>query len=547
MMAFLRDALIFFISALAVGALSFLRIPNQSFQQITAALLALMFILLSRIIFPNIQLIKSLPYRSLLLFLSSSFVQLLIISTGGFYSPFLIFIHLYTLGVSFFLNNRSSILFMLFAVLALGANTFYSSVTLTLLKNDPGPVILYLISFVVIVPIVYFLIHSYQFKDRLFEAIKEYAQVGEQREESILKSLQEIIIVTSSHLSILSANTTAEKVLHVTQAELLHQPLFNVIPIIDVGGNPIKPSSLSLDQLFTDKAARIIKGFFLQPKGDTKKKPVVIQVRGIYDSQKQINQLVFVITDEALQNDLQRHTDIEQAQQHYQALLNELKKVLTINRQNDSLLKTNLVEKIAEDIRLAFELEDHGLKENPNLEDIAYIGKQAMKKQYELAQALGVKLEFLILPENATERAVLDLKESTVLPALLPTSTFSVIVDKKWTQILVEKLLEIGLFLAAEKSGSVITITPHILSTGEKGALDITFPYPALSPREQTDLFQRYYGNLGTKSYLKAGSGLEGFIAKSVAERLGINLTVDSNRFSSKLTFRLEFNFQPPN
>ncbi|MCL4366391.1 PAS domain-containing protein [Patescibacteria group bacterium] len=538
------EIFIFFISSCLVLVLSYFKISTTIFQQVTAALLVFIFILLSRIIFPKIGLLKGPLSRLLLVLLSSSFVQLLIISTGGLYSPFLILIHLYTLGASFLLNTRSYLFFLLFSVIALGVNTFSNPDMLALFKNDPGPAILYMLSFIVIVPLAHFLIYNYRLKDKLFKTAKEYAQVGQQREESILVSLQEIIIVTNTQLQILSANTTAEKILHLSQSELAHQPLLKVLPLVDTANNPIQLSALSLDRLFTDKAARIIKGFSLQPQGETRKRPVIIQIRAIRSSQEKINQIVFIITDEALHNDLGKHSDIVKAQQHYEQLLNELKKALVLSHQNDALLRIELLQKIAEDILLAFELQDHPLRENVNFEDVAFIAKQVIKKRQELAQILGVSLELSIPRENVSEAAALDLQESTLPPSLQPISAFLYYLIKKWGSILIEKLLEIGILLASENRGAIIKIIPH-LSQEKKVALDITLPYRPLSFAEQSDLLQEYYGNLGIKTHLKSGSGLEGFIAKTLADRLGTMLTIDSNHFSSQLTFRLEFSTKP--
>src|SRR5437762_729826 len=94
----------FVISSVIPLYLSFRRVPTNVLMQMTAILLVVLLVL----IFTQTKKKVGGWVRILMLFLSSLFVQLLVLSSGGVYSPFLIVLHLYTLGISFLFNIRSS-------------------------------------------------------------------------------------------------------------------------------------------------------------------------------------------------------------------------------------------------------------------------------------------------------------------------------------------------------------------------------------------------------------------------------------------------------
>ena len=142
------EILIFLFSSLTICSLIYLRIPQSLLQALAAILLAAV-IIVSRIVFLKSKQLHGQLYRYLLLFISALFVQLLVITTGGFLSPFVILLYLFTLGISFLFNLQSSISFLVFSALTLTANIFLNSQMQAIFRDDPWSTILYFISFAI--------------------------------------------------------------------------------------------------------------------------------------------------------------------------------------------------------------------------------------------------------------------------------------------------------------------------------------------------------------------------------------------------------------
>lgn len=531
------ESLIFLLSTIAILTLNYFRIGNNVFQQITAFLLGLTLIFLTRFIFPRLELLRGRKLRLLLLFLSSSLVQFLVISTGGFYSPFLILLHLYTLGTSFLLNSRSPIGFLILAVIALGVNIFINPQAMSLFQTDPGPVILYTISFIAIIPLANLLIYSYHLKDTLFHTLKEYARIGEKREGSILTGLSEMVIVTDKDFNIISASEAVTKTLKLPTEEIISRNIFNILPLKDVTGTSVSSQNVSAQQI-TAGVAQIINNLSFQSKTDNWQRKVSLQIRPIADSQGAVNQIVFIIADASAE--VERHTDLSAARQKYQLLFKDLQQTLLAANLKEPAVKLEVLEKIEEDLQLAAELEDHPVEQRFNFYDIAYIARQVSENKQKLANSLGITLQFELSPKYLSERAMLDLIKTNLPEKQLPLSEFAVATNKKWAEIILQKLTDMALLLALEKKSSTVKIIPEIFEN-KAISINITFPHSPLSGIQKADLFKKYYGELGAKTHLSLGSGLEGFIAKTVADQLNLSLEVDFEIESSLLILSLKF------
>src|SRR4029077_8288995 len=100
----------------------------------------------------------------------------------------------------------------------------------------PWSVVLYFISFIVIIPLAQILTRNYHLKDAVSKMLSEYIKIEERREESILTGLSEMIIVTASDLKILSANNAAERALGLSDSELIQKPFLEACPLKDKDG-----------------------------------------------------------------------------------------------------------------------------------------------------------------------------------------------------------------------------------------------------------------------------------------------------------------------
>src|SRR3990170_8553514 len=121
-----KEFSLFFVSSLIVVALVYFKVPTSLLQQIIAMLLIILLLLSGRLFFTKPKPAESNLSHSILLFLGSLIIQLLVVSTGGFFSPFMILLHLFTLGTSFLLNLRTSISFLVLSILILIFSTLFN-------------------------------------------------------------------------------------------------------------------------------------------------------------------------------------------------------------------------------------------------------------------------------------------------------------------------------------------------------------------------------------------------------------------------------------
>lgn len=510
-------------------------------QQIIALLLAVLLIFSSKIIFSKNKEVKGNKIKKnhfLLLFISSFLVQALIISTGGFYSPFLIVLHLYTLGASFLLISKSSISFLGFSVGLLVVNILLNPQMLGLFQEDPGPVILYFVSFVVIIPLAQFLMYSYHIKDALSKILKEYIQLGEKREESILRGLSELVVVTDKDLNILSTNEAAEEALNLPTASIIRHPLLNILPLTDGNGSPATRQALSIDKIIADRATRIIDGFYFHFPAETKPHQVDVQIRPITDSSGEVDQIVVIVRDALAVNGAQKHTNLELAKTKRKILIEDLRKAFIRAKLNGQLAEVEVLNKVEEDILLATEIEDHPLKAEANFQDIAILCKQTIASKLQFAQSLGVHLQFALPKEEVAENALLNLSQTDFPKESLPGSTFTITVDRRWLEIAIQKLLDITILISSqEKNPQVLLSTCH--PDDKTINIAITTSCPETISGKQQNLLTEYYGDLGTNTGLSLGSGLEGFIAKTITDQLSIPLIIKVEGNPLSLTFLL--------
>lgn len=534
---FSKELAVLFSSSLLTIILIYLRTPTKVLQQIAIVILAILLILLGRFFITRSKSATEGVFRLILLFLSSVFVQFLVIATGGILSPFLILIHLYTLGASFLLNLRTAIVFFILTILVLVTNILSNQSLLNLLREDPGTTVLYVISFIVIVPLAQFLTSSYHFKDTLSRLLKEYIQLGEKREESILESLGELVFVVNTDLAIISVSGSVEKTLGLPKDNIIGHPLLDIVDLENEAGKKLIPANLSVNDLLIDKTSRIISGFYLKTnKGHPEQ--VIINMRPVTDSEGSVNQIVFIITNAVAASFLEKHSNIEQAQTRHQALIDNVRDALLKTHQEKIEASVEKLNKIEEDILTALEIEDHSVQEKTDFQDAALICQQIAGEKQAFARSLNTNLLFR-LPENeAGELAKLRMAAANTPPELLSNSEFTVLIDKRWLKIAISKLLDIAVLLSSGEQHREAQLT--ISKTGNL-SLNITISTfsPFLSEKEQTQLFQEYYGELGNKTNLKMGSGLEGFIAKSIINQLNLPLEIKSWGNPGRIQFTL--------
>lgn len=536
---FSRESFIFLLSSLISLTLIYYKTPTRVLQQIIITLLIAVLLLFNRFISSKVRPLLVGWGRLVILFLIATIIQLVVISTGGFLSPFLILLHLFIIGTSFLLNVRTSASFLVFSLVVLVANVWLNHNLFLLFKDDPFSIALYFVSFIVIIPLAQLLSKNYYIKDVLSKILSENLYLGQQREESIVQNLNELVLVTDKNLKILSVNQAVEQIVKMSVGQILGSSLFDILPIRYKGKDKPSPQNLSIEQILTDKATHIIDDFSLHRPGMVPN-PIRIQIHPVVDLKKEVSQLVFVLKERRLEHiysDI--HKDLDLAHKKHQAIFEEFIKTINQTKLNNLKVKAELLIKIEEDLLIAQEIEDHSVKENISFPDVAELCRNALALKKEFADSLNVITQFSLPAEESAEKSLLTLKDQQVPMEALRVSDFSVPIDPRWLQIILEKLLDLAILLASGQKPASVQI---LLSRKDIKTInvEIVSSYPAVPDKLQGELLSQYFGSLEKETNLHLGSGLEGFIAQTIAEQLKLPLLVRSLRYPTRLAFILE-------
>jgi PAS domain-containing protein len=504
-------------------ALTYFKLNVVNIQQILVVLLLIILLSYNKIFSQNKGLTQ-ISQKAMML-VGSLFVQLLVLSSGGFFSPFLVLIHLYTLGASFLVNLSSSLAFL---GLTLGLVLVYSQTNAQyhqLLISDIGSVLLYIASFVVIVPLSALVSKYYHLKDSLFNLVSKKFNVIQSQQELLLLGLKELVIITDRDLKVLSANEAFKNMYSITDTDLIHKKLFDLLALKDATGKEITEQDLQVHRVLLDHASRIVNGYYLYPSKSSAATKVIIQIRPVVSQENTVNQLMFILSEDQKQNQLS-HQDLNTAFIKQQGIKEQIFNNLSKDGRNFEVVKLfEILNNVDQEIFTAAEIDDHGIKPTNTFPDIAYICKKMVLEKTKLAYDQSVNLSFELPPSEEMEKVRLQLIDEQLTKTALPLSNFSLPVDEKWFRVLVGEVLNLAILLASSSSEKKIKFN---IGHSLKGiVIEVFTTAPTFTNRELSDLYTKYYPLLQGKLAATSSSGLEGFLAKEISTRLNIPMQIN--------------------
>lgn len=550
MLSLFLEPFLLLVSSLVSLAVVFYNIPTSTVQQAIAALLIILLIIINRSVLSRHQAISR-KFIDLIVFLVATFLQLLILSSGGFYSPFLILFHLFAIGSGFLLNLRIAIGFLVFAVSVLIINTlFLDKKLLMVFTNDPWAAVLYILSFIIIVPIFQVVVSRYHLKDTISKALTTQLKatdtqlkLSQKRHESLLGGLSDLAIVTNVHLRILSFNEITTRSLHLSSSELLGRSLFDVLFLKNIEGAMIDSQLLGIEKVLNDGLGFDVNNLLLYTKNSTLPKKVSIQIRPTTNLDGRIDQIVFIISGAFAENiHSQMFHNTEQAILRSESSLEELKNNLRDRGLEDLRARVELLGKAEKDILLASELEDHGVKPSLTLADIAELVQKVITREQSIATSLRVNLRLSFDPQFTARFMTLQLGNGQV-PVMMTSPYFTVAVEPKWFDLLMGKLVDLAIFLSSREKSPQVTVWLSYTNENVEVLVSTSCSLPLVG--RESLLLTEYYGDLGTQSGLSLGSGLEGYIAKSIATLLNIPIEVKYQPDLSSLALILKLSKKP--
>lgn len=533
--------MIFLLSTALTFLLSIKEIPIAILQQITIVLLLILVFLSKKILSAHSWGVTN-TFKLATLFLSAFLTQLFVFSTGGFYSPFLPLLHLYTLAVSFLISYQAGLVFITFSVTSLILASYLNPASLKIFQDDPATGVIYLISFVVVVPLAQLLSRNYQIKDKLVAALAKYLELGEARQETILQNVNESVVVTDKFLRVISVNTAFEKKFNVHSVDALKKDLLEVVPFAYSSGEKLAKEALLLDQLLINKTTILLKDYYV--KLPSKLEKAVIQITPTLSKDGEVEQIVFVITEAKLSQDINRHPAIEQALIRQKEVGEVLKKALMDLKHPELASYAKLFAKQEEDLLTLTEIEDHPVSEVVSILDTALLCKKKFEDCQDFAKTLNVPIAFDLPKGEESELAIFDIaKDKDVLSSEWGFSHFAVPIDQKWLGIIIQKLMELAILVSSsfEKPGVSLSL--------ERDEKEVVIKLAAnsskLDEQKLAECLTLYYGSLGQTTNLKLGSGLEGYIAKLLADELNLALSANWQDNPPQVIFSLKLAKNP--
>ncbi len=494
--------LTFILSSILAIALSYFKLQFSNIQHITTLIIVILLLTVNFLQNKKSQLLSSDASRLLLVFFSSLLTQNLVLSTGGFLSPLLILIHLYVLGTAFLISSNAAFSFMALAILALSVNSGIDPVARKLLLQDAFSVLVYAISFIVVIPLGIYLSRIYGLKDLVTKVLHQQIKLGSIREQSIISGLSEFVVVTDLNLLIISANDAVRKLTDRADSQIIGHHLLEVLRFVSGYGIPVSSSSWPLDSVIYKHLVQVINDQYLFIRSSIPTH-VSIQIRPIQNLDGGVHQLAFFISDKRLNPDHEL-SYLEQARSKNQALKIDLENSIKGLNNLKLLQKIELINKHEENFITAFEIENNPIKANLTLRNIRSLVEKTVLSETEFANLFYTSLHISIpSPDNLI---------SLVAP-----------VDVRWFDILVTNLLDLGILLTSSFPFKKVEIFFENSDQSVTVIFRILLPTSSLELSPE-DLLRPHYSESGLRTNLQLGSGIEGVIAKKIADNLNIQL-----------------------
>lgn len=539
-MLFLLEVFPLLLSSVLLLLLVLLKASITSLQQVVLTGVVILIIVLDRVVL-KVKSGVSFVLRLLLLFLISLSIQALVFSTGGFSSPFLILFHLFAISLGFLVDLKTATTFLLFALLTLVIATFLDERLKTVFSTDLGAIALYLLSFLAVIPLSRFVAQKYHLKDALSKLLTHQLSV----QKSVLEGLSDIVIITDTSLKILSFNEAATRGLRESPSELIGRSLLEILILKDFNEKLIDKNYLSIEHMLQDKTTRIVKNLLLYVRNSSIPRKVNIQIRPTVNLEGNIDQIACIISDsEGTAKDARRHQDLQEALLKHQAAVGDIYTNLVSRGMIDLARKASLFGKSENDILIALEMQDHGLEPVMEIKDTALILPKIIAIENLFAKSLGVTLRFKIDDKYIEEAAKFVPAGSQFSPSMVTSPFFTVPIDSKWLDLLMFKILDMTtLFVSATRFPLV-----EIFLSYDSQFVYVEFRINSdlVKFGEERLLFTEYYGRLGIGTNLRLGSGLEGYMAKTITTSLGIPLGIKMNNSEIIISLKLSKSPQTP-
>lgn len=530
MAQFLIQAAIFLIASLLSIGLIYVSKTYQFYQQLIPVLLILDIAIASRInsaTGPKLNLPKL-----IILLVSSLLVQTIVISSGGFYSPLLILLHIFTLGAILLLGSSSPIIFLASCLGVLIFHISYDKNLYQFFQNDPWAVAIYALSIVIVIPLALYLSHSNSVKTKFNNFLRDYIEMSEKRQKSIMTALSNMVIITDKELNIVSINIAVERLLRTSIHEVQGKPVSEVLFLKDSSGNRVPFDDLPIKQALSDKATHIAEGYSMETKIETLPKPITLQIRPLTNPSGEVTQIVFVLTDPLVKIGFNTHPTITDAVKKRDQLLNLLTNSSSPLSEMSAKQVIVLITHLEEDILTVQEMEDHPLQEVIGFVDLVTLIKQVLSGKSFFYLSVGNVPELKYEDGDKSEAAFLNLHMEQL--GQLNFSKYTAAIDSYLLKLILEKILDFSVVATGNFAKPQINLS--LIPDNIK--IEVTFPQSSLTQKDLSSLFIKNYPGMKLAT-LQNSSGLEGYIAGRISRAIALPIETTLNTYKKTITITL--------
>lgn len=467
------------------------------------------------------------------------FVYLLISATGAISSPFLLSTHLFAIGASFLLSPQIAVSFILATIAVLIPATAADPSARTFLLESPLVAILYLVAYVSLIPISFALAKQYKTKEEWVNNLKKQIATSKTQEDALLKNIQDAVLVLNRKFEIMFLNDSITKLFKYTN-HALGKNFFNLFLIKDLYGRLVESYNLPFAQILESKTQSYIENIQIASENQTYTR-VDLKILPVIENNEALG-LILVIKDlsgvELVQKSeknaaitaLSRFIEILNSQKkNFQQLVQYPRKTETIQQ----LITENLeLEHLSQDFFYSLRLESGEIGSLSSLVDISETLEEVISE--EKWQALERSIR--IIPRNTTNELMIPRNSRQMAVRPMRFEKVYILANPAWLKDSLQRLLEIVILLS-EKSGNIVLDVTRLETLAR-----LTITAPIIIPTEDLGgIFEKFYPKLSNVKELSETSGLEGFIAKNLIERLGGHISIRNIPNSNLTNFEISF------
>lgn len=509
------------------------------------SILSLILIIFAKIISVYIKKFINPKLYVFFLFPAILFIYLLIFATGGISSPFIIIMHFAALALAIFWAPGLSSFFMASNIILLAVSSYFDDSAKAYIAQNPFAAILYGLSFIAIIPLSRMLAREYKGKDYWINFLEKQIATSRSQQEKLLRSLDEIVFVLDKNLNLLYQNDKAKEFSKYNNQQI-SKDFFKSFTFKDEKGRDLTAYSLPFIQTAKSQTPSLVENIQIAAaskqfiKADMKILPIA--------SGSESDGLIVILENlgEKEQSKQKPESPASLGLSSFLRILNDqsinllsLKKERLPAEKIKALVDKNVqLMRLAEDFIYSLKLESGEVGALSSLVDIGKVTGKIVEEQLGLIKELGLTLNIKsdliknnpVWPRNQISLAT----EKRVFPEIY------VLGNEDWLKNSLRRILNLIILLT--KTGGKVELEV----TKSQGIVNISLSsQPShLKKEDASNLFEKFHGEIHGLAQLANTSGLDGYIAKNIIERMGGKVEINQGLNPSTLTLNITFGYQ---